>query len=76
MSTSGEKTLPAMLVMSTKHLVCLLALDLFFFLFSFSFFLAWHLARPKPLKSVALVISLVSSVWSFLRWQEVFSDLS
>ncbi|OXG28280.1 hypothetical protein J008_02475, partial [Cryptococcus neoformans] len=54
-------------------------LDLFFLLFSFFFSLAWHLAGQKPLKtncSVALVFSLVSSTWSFLRWEEVFGDLA
>lgn len=73
----GEEAAQTTLAISTtKHLVYLLVLDLFFFLFSFSSPLAWHLAIPKPLKTVSLVVSLVSTVWSFFRWEEVFGDLA
>ncbi|ALO60931.1 hypothetical protein CNBJ0310 [Cryptococcus deneoformans B-3501A] len=77
-SPSREDVPETMLVMSTtKQWVCLLAIDLFFFLLPFFFSLAWYLTDTKPLKSVAMVVSLlVFSIWSFLRWPEVFSDLS
>ncbi|OXG41267.1 hypothetical protein J010_06759 [Cryptococcus neoformans] len=50
--TLGEDVPEAMVVMSTmKQWVYLLAVDLFFLLFSFSFSLAWHLTDIKPLKT-------------------------
>ncbi|OWZ78650.1 hypothetical protein C365_02762 [Cryptococcus neoformans Bt85] len=61
---------------TTKQWACLLGLDLFFLHLSFSFSLGWHLAGRTPLKIVALAFSLVSSVWSLLRWQEDFGDLA